>query len=155
VTRQRRGPGSDLRQCGAVELGHLAANPVETVQRKAPHTAEEVDRRVVAHPTPARQLLVGVSYVGRRAGERLVALFALLYFGALRPSEALALRRQDCELPETGWGMLLLEVSRPEVGAAWTNDGRRTEVRSLKWRGRKEVRAVPIPPELVRILRDH
>lgn len=84
-----------------------------------------------------------------------MAFFALLYFGALRPSEALALRVQDCELPETGWGRVVLSGSRPEVGKAWTDNGERTEDRELKWRATKEVRPVPIPPEMVRILREH
>ena len=38
-----------------------------------------------------------------------------MYFAALRPGEAVALRRQDCYLPATGWGRLTLEKSRPEV----------------------------------------
>lgn len=139
----------------AVELGRIAANPVDTVQWKLKYVAEEVDRRVVASTPQVRQLLIAVTYAGRTVGDRLMAFFALLYFGALRPSEALALRAQDCELPATGWGRLLLEESRPEVGKAWTDDGERTEQRSLKWRATKEVRPVPIPPELVRILRQH
>lgn len=138
----------------AVEQGHLSANPVDGIQWKAPKVAEEIDRRVVASPAQVRQLLIAVSYIGRTVGPRLVAFFAPLYFAALRPSEALQLREQDCELPATGWGLLLIESSRPEVGTAWTDDGARTEHRGLKWRGRKEVRPVPIPPELVAILRD-
>ncbi|MFD2768581.1 hypothetical protein [Micromonospora eburnea] len=62
--------------------------------------AESVDRRVVVSGRPARELLTVVSYVDERGrvgrGERLVAFFACLYFAALRPSEALALREQDC-----------------------------------------------------------
>jgi integrase len=139
----------------AVELGELRSNPIDAVQWKVTKVAEEVDRRVVASPAQVRELLTAVSYVGRWNGERLVAFFALLYFAALRPSEALALRRQDCELPKEGWGRLTLVSSEPEVGKAWSDDGERTESRSLKWRARKEVRVVPIPPELVKILRTH
>lgn len=139
----------------AVELGHITANPIDAVQWKTKHVADEVDRRVVASPEQVRQLLAAVTYVGRRTGEHLAAFFALLYFAALRPSEALALRVQDCELPASGWGRLLLDESRPEVGRAWTDDGQRTERRSLKWRAAKEVRPVPIPPELVTLLRSH
>lgn len=139
----------------AVELGHIAANPVDTVQWKLKYVAEEADRRVVASTAQVRQLLIAVTYAGRTVGDRLMAFFAPLYFAALRPSEALALRAQGCETPATGWGRLLLEESRPEVGKAWTDDGERTEQRSLKWRVTKEVRPVPIPPDLVRILRQH
>jgi integrase len=139
----------------AVELGRLPANPIDTVQWRNPKTAEEVDRRVVPSPEQVRELLTAVTYAGRTVGPRLRAFFALLYFAALRPSEALALRKQDCHLPTSGWGSITLVESLPESGRAWTDDGARTEKRSLKWRGRREVRRVPIPPELVTILRDH
>jgi integrase len=39
--------------------------------------------------------------------------FALMYFAALRPAEAVALRLDDCDLPEKGWGMLHLAQSIP------------------------------------------
>ena len=66
-------------------------------------------------------LLTAVTYVGQQRrgpharGQRLMALYACMYFAALRPAEAVALRRQDCYLPATGWGRLTLEKSRPEV----------------------------------------
>jgi len=138
-----------------IEQNELPSNPIDLVQWKAPHKTEEVDRRVVASPDQVRELLTACTYVGRKRGERLVAFFALLYFAALRPAEALALKASDCELPEQGWGLLLLSSSTPEPGRAWTDSGERREERGLKWRGRKAVRPVPIPPELVRILRHH
>lgn len=83
-----------------IEQGELPTNPIDMVQWKAPHKSEEVDRRVVASPAQVRDLLTACTYVGRLRGERLVAFFALLYFAALRPAEALALKAADCELPE-------------------------------------------------------
>ena len=139
----------------AVELGHLSTNPVTSVQWKAPKVADEVDRRVVPTPLQMRRILTAVTYVGRMRGPRLAAFFALLYFAALRPAEAMALTVSQCELPKKGWGQLLLAESWPEAGSAWTDDGQGTEKRSLKWRGKKEVRPVPIPAELVSILRSH
>jgi integrase len=48
--------------------------------------------------------LAAVTYVGSRGktrrGPRLRAFFACLYFGALRPGEALGLREVDCHLPQ-------------------------------------------------------
>jgi len=44
-----------------------------------------------------------------------MALYACMYFAALRPGEVVGLRRQDCHLPAAGWGSLTLEKSRPEV----------------------------------------
>jgi integrase len=139
----------------AVERGLLSANPIDRVQWTAPEVAETVDRRVVASADQVRELLTAVSYVGRTRGPRLVAFFGLLYFAALRPSEAVALCDQDCELPEDGWGKLILSASEPQAGKAWTDDGKYRQKRGLKWRAKNAIRVVPIPPELVALLRAH
>jgi integrase len=139
----------------AVELDLLSANPVDRVQWTAPEVAETVDRRVVASVTQVRELLTAVGYVGRTRGPHFVAFFALLYFAALRPSEAVALCEQDCHLPTEGWGTLTLSVSEPQAGKAWTDDGKSRQSRGLKWRAKNETRVVPIPPELVHLLLAH
>ncbi|MCC9709662.1 tyrosine-type recombinase/integrase [Streptomyces sp. MNU76] len=142
----------------AVELGELPENPVTLVKWKLPKVTKEVDRRVVVNPQQARDLLAAVSYVGgyRRArGRRLVALFACMYFGGLRPAEAVGLRRLDCTLPEAGWGSLILEKTRPTVGKRWTGTGEVHDNRGLKNRPANETRIVPIPPRLVRVLLAH
>ncbi|MFG3703589.1 hypothetical protein ACGF7U_02470 [Micromonospora sp. NPDC047670] len=145
----------------AVELEALPFNPVDQIRVRAQRAtiAESVDRRVVVNGRQARELLTAVSYVGERGrvgrGERLVAFFACLYFAALRPSEALALREQDCHLPTTGWGRLTLVDNRPQAGKRWTDSGEVHDRRGLKHRAAAESRVVPIPPELVGILRRH
>lgn len=79
----------------------------------------------------------------------------------MRPGEIASLKRADCSLPpdsaETAdqWGELVLGESRPEVGGGWTNDGASYEARALKRRSRGATRLVPIPPVLVRMLRQH
>jgi integrase len=103
----------------AVELGELLSNPLDRLSWKPPKVSEVIDRRVVVNPRQAREPLTAVTYVGHQApsrysrGHRLMALFACMYFAALRPAEAVALRRQDCYLPGDGWGRLTLEKSRP------------------------------------------
>ncbi len=80
----------------------LARNPLDTMRWKPPELAEKVDRRVVANPRQARELLIALTYVGGRdrdRGRRLVAMFACLYYAAMRPAEAVNLHRSDCELP--------------------------------------------------------
>ncbi|MFI7629708.1 tyrosine-type recombinase/integrase [Microbispora rosea] len=140
----------------AVELEELPSNPLHKVKWKPPKTTETIDPRVVVNPRQAEELLTAVTYVGKRGrGRRLMALFACMYYAALRPGEAVALRQQDCHLPATGWGRLLVDVSRPEVNTQWTDSGDAHEERGLKHRGRDDVRPVPIPPALVKILRQH
>jgi integrase len=149
----------------------LDTNPIDQVDWKAPERVEQVDRSVVANPTQARQLLAAVTYVGRfnGRGRRLRALYACMYYGGLRPSEATALRRQDCELPDlcacdgecscglskTAWGRLVLSKSRPGPGRLYTDSGETHDDKGLKRRPVGDKRVVPIPPELVQILREH
>ncbi len=106
------------------------------------------------NPQQARALLDAVA--AQRSGRRLVAFFGCMYYSALRPSEALALRLEDLVLPqeEGEWGELLVSRSNPQVSTAWTDDGQRRP-RQLKHRARGEVRRVPVPPQLVRLLKEH
>jgi integrase len=79
-----------------------------------------------------------------------------MYFAALRPAEAVALRLHDCYLPDSGCGRrITLRVSRPEVNRRWTDTASAHCERGLKHRPAQDSRAVPIPPELVAILREH
>jgi integrase len=125
---------------------------------KPPEVAERVDRRVVANPRQVRELLTALTYVGGRdrdRGRRLVAMFACMYFAGLRPAEAVNLRKEDCELSKTGWGRIYLSRTTPEVGKRYTDSGHLHNSKGLKHRPVDEVRPVPIPPELVELLRWH
>ncbi|MFJ4813435.1 tyrosine-type recombinase/integrase [Streptomyces longwoodensis] len=142
----------------AVDLGEFKENPIASIRWKKPKVVGEVDPRVVANPAQARSLLTAVSYVGgygRARGRRLVVLFACMYYGALRPAEAVGLTSADLKLPETGWGTLLLNRTRPSVGKQWTDSGETHDDRGLKNRPAEEVRLVPVPPQLVTLLRQH
>lgn len=61
----------------------------------------------------------------------------------------------DCDLPRPGSGALLLRETRPRSGSAWTDSGTAHDRRGLKNRPQKTVRTVPIPPDLVALLRWH
>jgi integrase len=140
----------------AVRENRLPENPLDTTGWEAPDASvAEINPRVVASPEKVRELLAAVSYIGPRRGERLVAFFACLYFAMLRPSEAMALCAEDCVLPDTGWGRLELHQTKPVVGKHWTDSGDSHENRGLKNRPSRAIRIVPIPAELVAILRAH
>ena len=138
----------------AIEAGHLTANPVTRIRRGRSAVAETVDRRAVANPCQARALLKAAAARGRR-GEHLQAFYACLYYAALRPSEAIALREADCVLPEIGWGRIDLSASAPRAGTAWTDTGAARQRQGLKHRAPGQTRTIPIPPELVAILLAH
>jgi len=74
---------------------------------------------------------------------------------ALRPSEAVMLRESDLHLPKTGWGRIVLAASASRAGTAWADHGTACQERGLKHRAAHETRTIPIPPELVKLLRAH
>jgi integrase len=102
-----------------------------------------------------RQLLDSVRSIGKSQGPRLVALFGCMYYGMLRPSEAVSLRLDECELPASGWGRLEFREVHSAAGREWTDDGQVHEARKPKGGPKNSVPRVPIPPELVRLLREH
>lgn len=138
----------------AVEEGLLPVNPMPLVQWQPPDVEDEVDPGIVVNPEQAVALLAAVGRQGRR-GPRLKAFFGCLYYAAMRPAEVIHLKRDRCVLPEKGWGRLVLDGSRPRVGSSWTDDGTSHDTRGLKHRAVKATRPVPIPPELVAMLREH
>ncbi|MFB6676576.1 tyrosine-type recombinase/integrase [Streptomyces sp. NPDC056390] len=139
----------------AVDAGHLASNPLPQIQWKAPEQVEEeLDPASVPDPRQAAALLDAVRAQSAR-GRRLVAFFGCMYYAAARPAEVKGLRSQDCDLPRRGWGTLVLRETRPRSGSAWTDSGEAHDRRGLKHRPRKAIRTVPIPPDLVDLLRWH
>jgi integrase len=138
----------------AVEQGHLTSNPVDRIQWTTPAVAQSVDRRVVVSPAQARNLLAAVRGLSGR-GQHLEAFYACLYYAALRPSESVMLRETDQHLPTKGWGRIVLAASASRAGTAWTDHGTARQERGLKHRAAHETRTIPIPPELVKLLRAH
>ncbi|MFE1728711.1 tyrosine-type recombinase/integrase [Streptomyces bacillaris] len=138
----------------AVELDRLPSLPLTKVDWTAPETDDEIDFRYVPGPALARKLIEAVGGQNDR-GRHLKAFFGCLYYAATRPGEAVGLRESDFTLPEEGWGQVILSSSSPRVGSGWTDSGESYDSRGLKKRARKATREVPIPPVLVRLIRDH
>lgn len=138
----------------AVERELLTKNPVPALKWKPPKPVLAVDRRSVANPLQVRSVLNAVREQ-QRSGRRLVAFFGCLYFAALRPEEAVALKKHNLSLPEKGWGELHLETAEPHAGKEWTDSGENRDRRQLKQRERGESRTVPCPPELTALLHAH
>ena len=149
----------------AVRRKRLAVNPLSKANLPegwtAPLAAEDiVDPRSVGGPELVGDMLTATSYVGRRQGPRFVAFFGCMFYAMMRPSEVATLTRNGCHLPDSGWGRLIFADASPAAGKDFTDDGRVHEVRGLKGRARQSAarratRNVPIPPELVALLREH
>ncbi|MFL1381637.1 tyrosine-type recombinase/integrase [Nocardiopsis protaetiae] len=159
----------------AVERQHLAANPVSFHRNPAgaikwtpPKVNNVIDERSVPDPALARKLLDAVASENR-SGPLLRPFFAVMYFAALRPEEAVNLTWSDVSLPtftrneETGewvapedaWGEITVREVAPDVGRLWTDSGLQRDVRPPKGRAEGESRPVPCLPLLSRILWEH
>ncbi|MFI6325521.1 tyrosine-type recombinase/integrase [Nonomuraea sp. NPDC050556] len=139
----------------AVEEKLFTSNPLDEIKWTSPKAASAIDPRTVVNPVQARRLLDAVPKVGHKRGACLKALFACVYYAALRPEETADLREKNCTLPEAGWGLIVLEQARPQGTKRWTDSGQTHESRRLKHRADRETREIPIPPVLVAILREH
>jgi integrase len=129
----------------AAESGLLPDNPLDSFGWQVPQSSAALDPAVVPSPAQVSALLDAVA----RTRPELTAFFGCLYYAALRPEEAVALRLADCHLPGSGWGMLRLAAATPRTAAAWTNSGTSHEQRGLKHRPDGAIRMVPVPPALV------
>jgi hypothetical protein len=126
----------------AAELGLLAANPLDRTTWRPPRSSCPAGLRSAATPAEVQAILAEVT----RIRPELTAFLGCLYYAALRPAEAVALRASSCTLPSRGWGQLTLTASLPPSARAWTGNGTPREPRSLKHRPEGAIRTVPIPP---------
>ena len=135
----------------AAELGMLEANPLDRITWRPPRPSCPVNPRSAASPAEVQAILAEITKIR----PELTAFFGCLYYAALRPAEAVALRADSCDLLPAGWGQLTLTGSLPRSARAWTGNGTPREARGLKLRPDGAIRIVPIPPQLVRLLRHH
>ena len=135
----------------AVEVGLLETNPLRKISWHHPTGSRLATPRSLPGPAEVQAILAEVT----RLRPELAAFFGCLYYAALRPAEAVALRAHACDLPPAGWGQLTLTGSLPRSARAWTSTRSSHEPRGLKLRPEGAVRMIPIPPELVRLLRHH
>jgi integrase len=108
----------------AAELGLLEANPLDRITWRPPRSSCSAGPRSAA-PAEVRAILAEVTSVR----PELTAFFGCLYYAALRPAEAVALRAGSCILPARGWGQLTLTASLPRSARAWTGNGTPREPR--------------------------
>ena len=152
----------------AVRKKRLGSNPLSKANLPEGWTApakpdDSLDPRAVGSPELVASMLTACRTISKRQGPRFVAFYGCMFYALMRPSEVAALTKAGCHLPEQGWGHLTFADSSPAAGKAYTDDGAVHEHRGLKGRtkgrpnpkARRPARKVPIPPQLVALLRDH
>ncbi len=135
----------------AVEAEHLTSAPWPKPEsnRKVNKKRGQIDVEQLPDPRQARAMLAAMLN-GLASGRAYFVLSALVYFGGLRPSEARALDAQKCQLPAVGWGLLKVQKAVTKASVRVTG-----EDEDVGYPKTGEWRDVPIPPELVLILREH
>lgn len=135
----------------AVSVGHLERSPLAGVKTTlAQQATQKVDAREIGEPEQVFRCLEQVASVKWRC------LYAMMFLAGLRPSEAVAVRWRDfTQLPPTGWGELRLRAAAADAGKAYSDSGATRDEGGLKWRRAGETRTVPLPPRLVRMLREY
>src|SRR6266571_5592035 len=98
----------------AAELGLLEVNPLDRITWKPPRSCFAAGPRSAATPAEVHAVLAEVTQIR----PELTAFFGCLYYAALRPAEAVALRAGSCALPSRGWGQLTLTGSLPRSARA-------------------------------------
>ncbi|MFB9831446.1 hypothetical protein [Actinoallomurus acaciae] len=168
VARRNRMILANAMDYAVSERKPLETNPIRDLKWSVPKTSTEVDRRSVINPRQACALLSAVG-AQQPSGPRLVAFFAVMYYSALRPEEAISLTRSDVTLPDLVWDEdgqewqepgewceLHFREPTPDAGRERTDDGGHREARKqLKHRAEGLGRRVPGPLELTVILRAH
>lgn len=127
---------------------------MDRIEWRAPSRDLTVDVATVPSITDVLRL---VDHVERRGGRavRYAGLFACVGLAGMRPSEAISLHGDDLDLPDVEWGRARLRGATTEPGAQYTDSGERWETKALKHRAAGSTREVPLPPQLVAILRRH
>lgn len=157
-TRQRTRSSLSLLCELAVRKKLLVLNPVPQTRRRVDDATDEIDPSKVPTPSQARALVRAACEVSAIARKQYGAYLTLLWSTGMRPSEASGIHLDsDLELPEEGWGRVILRAPTVYPGARWTTEtGSRFEDRDrLKARRRGATRTVQLPPETVAAIRLH
>lgn len=101
----------------AVRRELMASNPVERIEWRNPMLSKRLDIATVPSVDDVRDL-VDLVWSLPRDGSRYAAVFDLMGFAGLRPSEVSGVEINDLRLPDTGWGIVRLGPSGDESGGA-------------------------------------
>lgn len=138
----------------AVENDYLASNPWPRTKRSTKKSRRTKKMAQSGSQPGARlnqpsadevvQILDEIAGPNSRPGAKSRRMvFELMFYAGLRPSEAVALRIENCDLPDDGWGQATISEARTSSTSRWTKDGE--EVGETK----TAPRTVPLPPILV------
>ena len=137
-----------------VSKKYLHSNPMSEVSTKIQLNDESLNPKTILGVKECREIQAKILNSGKH-GPSTSLFIAIMWLAGLRPSEVAALRPCDIQLRSSGVSEILVSRAIVEVGTSWTDDGEVTVTKQPKARRRGHVRAVPIPDELVQLLRTY
>lgn len=141
ASRYRKVSRSCIRR--AVDLEILDRDPWPpsnrgAAQRKARRINRAVDVKTLPDPATMRKALAAIS-THQPSSVQYEVMTSVMYYAGLRPSEVTMLRPRNLDLPAVGWGKV--DVVEADIGSGVSGAPKTGE------------RTVPIPPNLVKLLR--
>lgn len=138
----------------AVRRGLILSNPMDRLEWRAPSRSVEVDISVLPSVVDVDAIVAQIAGLAS-GGARFAAFFALIGLVGMRPSEVAGLQVADLTLPADGWGTARLRGAIPSPGSRYTDTAGTRQAKGLKHRPTGAVRSVPLPPDVVVMLRLH
>ena len=137
-----------------VSKKYIQKNPLADVNFKVSLDDDAINPKSVLSPVECREIQHIIAGRGKRG--LLASIFiACIWLAGLRPSEVAALRPSDIHFNESGVSEIVISRAIVEVGKSWTNDGLMSVTKQPKARRRGHTRSVPIPKELVQVLKPY
>jgi integrase len=141
----------------SVEDKKLERSPWPTARQRRRQQLREVRNEEVADPElifDSEEFAAVIAEIpNHQPGSlRYVTYFSCMYLGGLRPQEVHPLRKEHLTLPDEGWGAIRVRLKRRSAPRLLQPEGP-IDVEATK--NRQKSRTVPIPPELVRLLKQH
>jgi len=138
----------------AVRVEYVKKNPVTIAEYKSPTVEEAIDTKRLPSPKDCRSAAQVLAEQGE-SGKRAALFVSCIWLAGLRPSEVLGLKKSDILFGENEENEIRVSRAVVQVGKVWTPDSESQSIRQLKWRAAGHVRRVPIPKELVAMLKTY
>lgn len=137
-----------------VSKKYIHKNPLDNVNFRVTLDDEAINPKSVLSPKECREIQEIIAKRGERG--LITSIFiACIWLAGLRPSEVAALRPMDIHFNDSGINEIVVSRAIVEVGKSWTNDGSMSVTKQPKARRRGHSRSVPIPTELVQVLKPY
>ena len=138
----------------AVSLDIIKKNPISSAVFTLPKTEQTIDVEALPTLQEVRDLCASLND-GSKTGRAAEVFASIMWLAGTRPGECLGLRARHFRKNRKGQYELALTDNVVQVSRAFSSSGISQTTKQLKARAERHVRRVPLPNELVQILKDY